>query len=129
MNIRSFWTCKLGTQERIKVPIWILVDFQQKDRRDWQNLEIDTFYRHPVTNDQCITGIKKYPDSTIWLNFEDDGYSQGYGQIEEALRILTKDGILNPFLSDHDFRSTKIKVAGETTTDFGYNLYVFDIRF
>ena len=54
---------------------------------------------------------------------DDDDYIQGYGQIKEAFRTLTKDDILNPYKSDHDFRSSN---EGENV---GYNLNVFDERY
>ena len=56
--------------------------------------------------------------------FDDDEYSQGYSQIKEAFRALTKDKILQPFKCDDDIRSSNAKVD-----DVGYNLYVFDIRY
>ena len=57
------------------------------------------------------------------MNYDDDDYSQGYGQIKEAFRALAKDDILQPYISDHDFRSSN------NNDDIGYNLYVFDIRY
>ena len=65
----------------------------------------------------------KYPDSDILLNYNDDDYSQGCGQIKEAFRALTKDDIVKPYIPDNDFRSSKIN------RDFGYNVYVFDISY
>ena len=56
------------------------------------------------------------------LNYNDDDYSRGYGQIEEAFRALTEDDILKPYIFDDDFRSTNS--GGDT----GCDLYVFDIR-
>ena len=38
----------------------------------------------------CIIGTEKYPDNGKVINYDDD-FSQGYGQIKEALRNLTKD--------------------------------------
>ena len=35
----------------------------------------------PITSAQCVIGTEKYPDSAILLNYDDDDYSQGYGQI------------------------------------------------
>ena len=58
------------------------------------------------------------------MNYVDDDYSQGYSQIKEAVRVLTKDDILQPYISDDDFRPSNIRVD-----DVGYNLYVFDIRY
>ena len=57
------------------------------------------------------------------LNYDDDDYNQGYGQIEEAFKALTKDDILQPYISDNDFRSSN------NANDIGYNLYVIDIRY
>ena len=71
---------------------------------------------------------KKYRDSLIILNYDVDDWSQGYGQIKEAFRALTTDGIPNPYISEDDFKSTNVNAAGEATNDIGYNLYVFDVR-
>ena len=122
-NTQNLWNFELGTQECINVPIWIIIGFQQQDRQNSQNENNDTFYRPSVTSAQCIIGTEKYPDSSILLNYDNDDYNQGYGQIKEAFRALTKDDKLQPYLSDHDFRSSK------TNNDIGYNLYVFDIRY
>ena len=58
----------------------------------------------------------------ILLNFDDDDYSQGYHQIKEAFKALTKDDILQPYISDENFRTSNVRVV-----DVGYNLFVFDI--
>ena len=68
--------------------------------------------------------MEKYPDARTLLKYDDDDYSQGYSQIKEAFRALTKDDILQPYISDHDFRCSNIRVD-----IIGYNLYVFDIRY
>ena len=49
---------------------------------------------------------------------------QGYGQIKELFGALTKDNILRPYKSDHDFRSSNVRAD-----DVGYKLYVFYIRY
>ena len=123
VNTQNLWTFELGTQEGINVPIWIFVAFQQNDRKNDQILNNDTFYRPLVTSAQCIIGIEKYPDNSILLNYNDDNYSQGYGQIKEAFKALTKDNILQPYISDADFRSSK------DGNNIGYNIYAFDIRY
>ena len=123
VNTQNLWTFELGTQEGINVPIWIFVAFQQSDRQNDQNLNNDTFYRHPVTSAQCIIGTEKYPDSGILFNYNDDDYSQGYGQIKDAFKALTKDNLLQTYISEHDFRSSNI---GD---NIGYNIYAFDIRY
>ena len=102
VNTQNFWTFKLGTQG-INIPIWVIVGFQQRDRQDSQNLNKNSFYRPPVTNGQCIIGTEKFPDSGTLMKYNDDDYSQGYGQIKEALRALTKDDIFQLYISEHDF--------------------------
>ena len=123
VNTQNFWTFELGTQEGVNVPIWIYVAFQQHDRQDDQNLNNDTFYRMPVTSVQCNIGTEKYPDSAILLNYDDDDYSQGYGQTKDAFKALTKDNILQPYISEDDFRSDN------NGNNLGYNIHDFDIRY
>ena len=123
VSTQNFWTFELGTQEGVNVPIWVFVAFQQHDRQHDQTLNNDTFYRMPVTSAQCIIGTEKYPDSAILLNYDDDKYSQGYGQIKEAFKALTKDNILQPYISEDDFRSDN------NGNSIGYNIHVFDIRY
>ena len=97
---------------------------QQQDRQDRQDLNIDTICRLLVVSAQCVIGTEKYPDAGILQNYADDDYSQGYHQIKEAFRALTKDHILQPYVSEEDFRTSNLRAA-----DVGYNLYVFDIRY
>ena len=120
---QKFWTFELGTQEGINVPIWIYVVFQQNDKQHDQNLNSDTFYRMPLTSDQWIIGTEKHPDSGIFLNYDDDDYSQAYGQIKEIFKTLTKDNILQPYITEYDFRSSN---DGD---NIGYNVHSFDIRY
>ena len=84
----------------------------------------DTFCRLPVVSAQRIIGTEKYPDAGILLNYDDDDYSQGYHQIKEAFMALTKDDILQPHISEADFRTSIV-----AANDIGYNLNVFDIRY
>ena len=123
VNAQNLSTFELGTQEGINVPIWIFVAFQQNDRQNDQNLNNDTFYRPLVTSTRCIIGTEKYPDSSIFLNYNDDNYSQGYGQIKEAFKALTKDNLLQQYIWEHDFRSSN------DGNNIGYNIYAFDIRY
>ena len=123
VNTQNVWSVELGTQDGINVPIWIIIGFQQQDRQNSQNENNDTFYWPSVTSAQCMIGTEKYSDSGILLNYDDDDYNQGYGQIKEAFRALSKDDILQPYISDNDYRSSN------NNDDFGYNLYVFDTRY
>ena len=105
VNTQKFWSFELETQEGFNNTIWIIVGFQQRDRQGSQNLNNDTFYRLPVSICQSITGTERYPDNSIFLNSDDDDFSQGYEQIKKAFRALTKDDALRPYISDNDFRS------------------------
>ena len=124
VNNQNLWNFELGSHENMNVPIWIFIGFQQRDRQDSQNLNNDTFCRLPVVSAQCIIGTEKYPDAGILLNYDDDDYSQGYHQIKEAFRALTKDDILQPYISEADFRRSNV-----AANDIGYNLYVFEKRY
>ena len=93
------------------------------DRQNDQNLNNDTFVRFPVISAQVFIGTERYPDTTIFLNYNDDDYSQGYGQIKEVFKALTEDDILQPYISEDDFRSSN---DGDT---IGYIIHVFDIRY
>ena len=57
--VHNLWSFELGTQEEINITIWIVTGFQQRDRQDAQNLNNDTFYRPPLTSDQCLIGVEK----------------------------------------------------------------------
>ena len=123
VNTQNLWTFELGTQEGINVPIWIFEAFQQNDRQNDQNLNNDTFDRPLVTSAQCFIRTEKYPGSGILINYNDDEYSQGYGQIKEAFKAITRVNLLQQYISEHDFRSSN------DGNNIGYNIYVFDIRY
>ena len=123
LNTQNLWTFELGTQEGVNVPIWIFVAFQQSNRQNEQNINNDTSDRPLVSSAQCIIGTEKYPDGGILLNYNDDNYRQGYGQIKEAFKALTKDNLLQPYISVADFRSSN------DGNNIGYNIYAFDIRY
>ena len=125
VNNQNLWKFELGSQENMNVPIWIIIGFREQDRQDSQNLNIDTFCRLPIVSAQCVIGTEKYPDAGIFLNYDDDDdYSQGYSQINEAFKALTKDDILQPYISEDDFRSSNV-----AANEVGYSLNVFDIRY
>ena len=124
VNNQNLLNFELGSRENMNVPIWIIIGFQQQDRQDSQCLHNDTFCRLPVVSAQCVIGTEKYPDTGILLNHDDDDYSQSYHQIKKAFKALTKDDILQPYISEEDFRTSNVRAA-----DVGYNLYVFDIRY
>ena len=108
----------------MKVPIWINIGFQQRDRQDSQNLNNDTFCRLSVTKAQCIISKEKHPDSAILLNYDKDDYIQSYSPIKEAFRALSKNDILQQSISDDDFRFSNVRAD-----DNGYILFIFHIRY
>ena len=108
----------------MKVSIWMIVGFQQRDRQDSQNLNTDTFCRLPVTSCRAIIGTEEHPDSGILLNYDDDDFFQGYSQIKGAIRALTENIILKPYISADIFRPSNVRAD-----DIDYILYVFDIRY
>ena len=57
------------------------------------------------------------------MNYNNDKYSQGYGKIIEAFKALTKDSILQLYISEGDFRSPN---DGEIIC---YNIHSLDIRY
>ena len=123
VNTQNFWTFALVTQEGTNIPTWIFVVFQQNDRQHDQNLNNYTFVRLPVIFAQVVIGTERYPDSALLPNYEDDDYSQGYGQIKETFKALTKNDILQPYISEDDYRSSN------EGYNIGYNIYAFDIRY
>ena len=90
VNNQNLWNFEMGSQESKNVLIWIFIGFQKRYRQDSQNLNNDTFFRLPVVSAQCMIGTENYPDAGILLNYDDDDYSQGYHQIKEAFKALTK---------------------------------------
>ena len=124
VNNQNLWNFELGSHENMNVTIWVIIGFQQQDKQDSQNLNNDTFRRLPVVSAQCNIGTQKYPDTGILLKYDDGDYSQGYHQIKEAFRALTKDDIPQPYISEADFRTSNV-----VADDIGFNLYVFDIRY
>ena len=62
-------------------------------------------------------GNEKYPKTGIFLYYDDDDFSQSYGQIIEGFSALTKDVILQPYISHDNFRSSK-----NGADDNGYKL-------
>ena len=59
VNNQNLWNFELGSQESIKVPIWIFIGFRQRALQDSQNWNNDTFCRLPVVSAQCIVGTEK----------------------------------------------------------------------
>ena len=76
----------------------------------------------PVTSAQCFIGAGRYPESGILLNYNDDDYSQAYGQSKEIFETLTKNDTLQPYTTENYFRSSN------DGHNIGYNVHSFDIR-
>ena len=126
VKTKSFWTFELSIQEGVNVPMRIYVVFQQNDRQHDQILNNDTFVRLSVITAQVVIGTERYPDTGNILNYNDDDYFQGYGQVKEAFKVLTKDNILQPDISEDDFRSSNVEDGGN---EIGYKIHAFDIQY
>ena len=124
VNNQNLWNFELCSQESMKVPKWIIIGFQQRERQDSGNLVNDSFYRLPVTSTRCIIGTEKYPVAGILLNYHGDDYSHGYSQIKETFGALTKNDILQLYISDDVFRSSNAGVV-----NIGYKLNIFDSKY
>ena len=75
----------------------------QRDQFVQQHQKIDTFYRPSVVNAQCNIGNEKLPDAGMKFNYANDKYSQAYGEIVSCFRILAKDNILQPYITQNHF--------------------------
>ena len=124
MNNKNIWNFELGSKENMNVPIWKIIGFQQQNREDSQDLNNDTFCKLSVVSAQCIIGTERYPSAGILLTSVDDDYAQGYHQINEAFKALTKNDILQPYISADGFRFSNVRADGD-----GYNLCVFNIQY
>ena len=60
----------------------------------------------------------------MFFYYIDDDHSQGYAQIKEVFGALTKDKILQPYITDDDFRSSNAGIV-----EVRYNFSIFDIRY
>ena len=80
----------------------------KRDRQDSQNLNKNTFCRLPVVSAQCVIGTEKHHDAGLLLNYIDDDYSQGYGQIKKDFRALTKNDLLQPYIGGDMFRFSNV---------------------
>ena len=121
---QNLWNFELVCEESMNDSIRVVIGFHQRQRQDSQHLNIDSFCRLPVTSAQYVIGMENYPDAGILLNDDDDDYSQGSAQIKGTFRASSIDDILQPFITDDGFRSSKAGVV-----EVGYNFYVFDIRY
>ena len=114
----------MGSQESMNVPMWNVIEFQQRDRQVSQFLNNDTFCRLPVVIAQSVIGTEKYSDAGILLNYDDDYFFPGYGQKKEVFRALTKYDILQAYINHDNFRISNVRAV-----DVGFNVYNFDIRY
>ena len=112
----------------MNVPTWIIMGFQQQNSQDTQSLNNDTFWRLLGNSAQGIIGTEKNPSASMFLNFDDYFYFRRSGQFEEAFRILTKDDILKPCTSDHDFRFPNVRFDDIGCNFQIYKFWIYNIR-
>ena len=58
VNNQNHWNLELGSQKRMNVLLWLIIAFQQRDRRDSQNLNNITFCRLPLNSAECNIGTE-----------------------------------------------------------------------
>ena len=58
LNNQNLWNFGLGSPQGMNVPIWIIIGFQQRDRQDAQNLNIDTFLNYLLLVLSVLSGQK-----------------------------------------------------------------------
>ena len=76
-----------------------------------------------------IIGTEKYPEAGFNLNCDGDKYSQGYAQIVSFSKVSTEIVIFQPYKTQKILKTKVVIDAFVITTDGGYQLFVFDIRF
>ena len=90
----------------------------QRDQFNQQHQNDDIFHRPSVVNAQCIIGSEKFPDAVMNCNYAIDKYSQAYGEIVSCFRLLAEDNILQPYITQKDFVTSK----NYPDANLGYNL-------
>ena len=97
----------------------------QRDQFNQQHHNNDIFCRPSVVNAQCITRSENFSDTGINFINTYDNFSQAFGEIVSCFRPLSKDNILQPYITQKDFITSKIYPEGNP----GYTLYVFHIHY
>ena len=100
------WNFEFGIGNGIDVPIYIMVEFMQRDQFNQQHQNNDTFYRSSVLNAQAIIGSEKFPEAGINCKYAIDKYLQAYGETVSCFRPLNKEDILKPFIKQKVFLSS-----------------------
>ena len=118
------WTFEFGVGDGSDIPIYVLVEFMQRDQFNQQHQNNDAIYRTSVVNAQCVIGSEKYADAGTNCKYAIDKFSQAYGETVSWFRHLGKDNILQPYFTQKDFVTLNIYSVGHP----GYILYVFHIR-
>ena len=94
VHVQNLWILERGNQKGVNVRFWTIVGFHQRDSQNSENINSDTFGRVSATSAECRIGAEKCPDASIFLNYDDEVHSHGYGQLSEAFRSLTEDDVL-----------------------------------
>ena len=124
VTTESNWTFELGIGDGIDILIYVIVGFMQRDQFNQQHQKNDTLYKPGVVDAQCIIGSEKFPDAGFICNYSIDKYSQAYGKIVSRFRPLAKDNIVQPYITQKDFKTSNKYPDGNP----GYEVYVFDKR-
>ena len=98
-SAKSEWSFDLGVGEVIDLPIYVTVELQRRDRLNIQLPYKNCFCRQPFELAQGNIGAEIHSDAGINLNYAEDKYNQGTSPVVSCIQKLTKDDILQPFIS------------------------------
>ena len=77
---QNCWTLEIGLGDKVVVPVFIIVGFQQEDRSNDQTLNTDASYMPPVWGAQYIIRTEKTFNAGKTIVHADDVYPQGFDQ-------------------------------------------------
>ena len=95
----------LGVRKVLDILVYVILGFHQRDILYNQQLNTDCFQRPAVSFAQCNIGTDKIPHAGITLISRQNKCSQRHSQF---VCHLTKDDILQPYVSQQDFRPSNI---------------------
>ena len=105
------WKFNLVVREGLDLTTDVIVGFRQRDRLKYQLLSFDSFYTPPLKLAQSIIRTEKYRGAGIFIGHAEADYSRGYSQFVSFVEDLTKDDIIQPFISQN-FIAINVIAAG-----------------
>ena len=84
------WIFELGVGDGYHIPIYVVIEFLQRDQFNQQYQNNDIFYRPGGVNAECNIGSGRIPDAGPNCLYAIDKISQAYGEIVFCFRLLAK---------------------------------------